>query len=60
MTINSTSDAGHDRDARLRFMRINDETGVLLREFWKIVEPALPGSSRPSIDMSHRSRSSRA
>ena len=42
MTINSTSDAGHDRDARLRFMRINNDTGVLLREFWKIVEPALP------------------
>jgi methyl-accepting chemotaxis protein len=37
-----TVQANQDRDARLRFMRIDGETGALLREFWKIVEPALP------------------
>ncbi len=42
MTSTLTTDAAGDREARLRFMRISDETGVLLREFWKIVEPALP------------------
>ena len=42
MTASSTSDAGQDREARLRFMHITEETGALLREFWKIVEPALP------------------
>ena len=42
MTTTSTADAGRDREVRLRFMSINDNTGVLLREFWKIVEPALP------------------
>ncbi len=31
-----------DREARMRFMSINEETGALLREFWKVVEPALP------------------
>ena len=33
----------HDRETRLRFMRIADGTGVALREFWPVVEPALPG-----------------
>lgn len=33
---------GFDRDTRLRFMGIHAETGELLREFWKVVEPALP------------------
>ena len=37
-----TAHANQDRDARLRFMRIDGETGALLREFWKVVEPALP------------------
>jgi len=32
----------HDREARLRFMRISNDTGIYLREFWKIVEPELP------------------
>src|SRR5664279_5706239 len=31
-----------DREIRMRFMRIDARTGELLREFWKIVEPALP------------------
>jgi methyl-accepting chemotaxis protein len=30
-----------DRETRLRFMRIDDATGELLREFWKVVEPEL-------------------
>lgn len=34
--------SGPDRDVRLRFMRITEETGALLREFWKIAEPELP------------------
>ncbi len=36
------ANTGHDRETRLRFMRINDQTGPLLRKFWKVVEPALP------------------
>ena len=31
-----------DRQTRMRFMRIDERTGELLREFWKVVEPALP------------------
>jgi methyl-accepting chemotaxis protein len=31
-----------DREARMRFMGIDAETGELLREFWKSAEPALP------------------
>jgi hypothetical protein len=31
-----------DRETRMRFMRIDARTGELLREFWKVVEPALP------------------
>ena len=31
-----------DRETRMRFMRIDTKTGELLREFWKVVEPALP------------------
>lgn len=42
MSTTVTNDSGADRETRLRFMRINDETGALLREFWKVVEPALP------------------
>ncbi len=33
---------GVDRERRLRFMRINPQTGELLREFLKVLEPALP------------------
>ncbi len=36
-------DAGLDRETRLRFNRIGPETGPLLREFWTVLEPALPG-----------------
>jgi methyl-accepting chemotaxis protein len=36
------SDSNQDRETRMRFMRIDDRTGELLREFWNIVEPALP------------------
>ena len=32
-----------DRDGRLRFMTITPETGELLRDFWKYVEPELSG-----------------
>jgi methyl-accepting chemotaxis protein len=35
-------DTSHDREVRLRFMRITDETGALLRDVWKIAEPKLP------------------
>jgi len=42
MTSTMMSDANQDREARLRFMRINDQTGALLHEFWKVVEPTLP------------------
>jgi small nuclear ribonucleoprotein (snRNP)-like protein len=35
-------DSGQDREIRMRFMRIDATTGELLREFWKVVEPALP------------------
>jgi methyl-accepting chemotaxis protein len=37
-----TASSAYDRDARLRFMRIDVRAGETLREFWKIVEPALP------------------
>jgi methyl-accepting chemotaxis protein len=36
------TDNGQDRETRMRFMRIDSKTGELLREFWKVVEPALP------------------
>jgi len=32
----------HDREGRLRFMKITDETGVALREFWPFIEKELP------------------
>jgi len=32
----------HDRETRLRFMRIADATGTTLREFWPVVEKELP------------------
>jgi methyl-accepting chemotaxis protein len=35
-------DSSQDREIRMRFMRIDAATGELLREFWKVVEPALP------------------
>jgi methyl-accepting chemotaxis protein len=36
------ADSSQDREIRMRFMRIDSRTGDLLREFWKVVEPALP------------------
>jgi methyl-accepting chemotaxis protein len=43
MTLASTAnDESQDRDGRMRFMRIDAETGELLREFWRSVEQALP------------------
>ena len=36
------SDVASDRETRMRFMRIDKETGPLLRELWTIVEPKLP------------------
>src|SRR5258708_13313448 len=42
MASSGKSDDGHDRETRMRFMRIDAKTGELLREFWRIVEPALP------------------
>ncbi len=38
----ATVNASDDREVRLRFMRITEQTGALLREVWKIVEPKLP------------------
>jgi hypothetical protein len=38
----SAADAAQEREIRMRFMRIDARTGELLREFWKVVEPALP------------------
>src|SRR2546430_878283 len=43
LTTNASgTDGNHDRETRMRFMRIDARTGELLREFWKVVEPALP------------------
>jgi methyl-accepting chemotaxis protein len=39
---NQATNETRDREVRIRFMRIDARTGELLREFWKIVEPALP------------------
>ncbi|MCZ8313543.1 MAG: globin-coupled sensor protein [Phreatobacter sp.] len=36
------SDEAAERSTRMRFMRISPETSILLREFWKVVEPKLP------------------
>lgn len=35
-------DSNPDREARLRFMNIDNETGELLREFWRVADRALP------------------
>ena len=40
--MNMVQQVNNDRETRLRFMRINRETGALLHEFWKTIEPALP------------------
>jgi methyl-accepting chemotaxis protein len=36
------ANSSQDRETRMRFMRIDAGIGELLREFWKVVEPALP------------------
>ncbi|MDO9561110.1 MAG: globin-coupled sensor protein [Bradyrhizobium sp.] len=36
------AEGSQDRETRMRFMRIDPTTGELLRELWKVVEPALP------------------
>ena len=36
------ANAGLDRDARLRFMRIDSETSNLLRGFWRVLQPHMP------------------
>jgi methyl-accepting chemotaxis protein len=38
----SAADTAQEREIRMRFMRIDARTGELLREFWKVAEPALP------------------
>jgi methyl-accepting chemotaxis protein len=40
---NNQTDNSHDRATRLRFMRISQTTSEALREFWPVVEKALPG-----------------
>ena len=42
MSTVATGNTSTDREARLRFMRITNETGIHLREFWTVVESALP------------------
>jgi methyl-accepting chemotaxis protein len=41
-TASAAEYSDDDRLSRMRFMRINEQTGHALREFWKVVEPALP------------------
>ena len=38
----SSGAAATDIETRVRFMRIDQDTRSLLREFWKILEPELP------------------
>lgn len=40
-----------DIATRLRFMRIDQDTRGLVREFWKILEPSCRRSSMPSTLM---------
>ncbi len=42
MVESGEADASRDREIRMRFMRIDAGTGECLREFWPIVESALP------------------
>ena len=37
-----SGNSNHDRETRLRFMRIDHKTSDALREFWPVVEKALP------------------
>jgi methyl-accepting chemotaxis protein len=41
-TAPSPAGIEQDREIRMRFMRIDAETGERLRDFWSVVEPALP------------------
>jgi methyl-accepting chemotaxis protein len=38
----NVENSDQDRESRMRFMRIDEKTGKTLREFWMVVEPALP------------------
>ncbi|MBC9875857.1 chemotaxis protein [Bradyrhizobium sp. INPA01-394B] len=40
--VSTVSEESQDRDGRMRFMRIDADSGALLREFWISVEHALP------------------
>ncbi|WP_044559150.1 globin-coupled sensor protein [Azospirillum sp. B4] len=42
MTPRALTDSSPERDARLRFMGIDADTGARLRDFWTVVEPELP------------------
>ena len=42
LDASSAIDEAQDRDVRLRFMEIDRETSKLLREFWQVLQPALP------------------
>ncbi len=42
MDFRSTAGDDLDRETRMRFMRLDGQSGQLLREFWPSVEPALP------------------
>jgi hypothetical protein len=47
------TDHEQDREERLRFMRIDAETGELLREFWTIAKPALPATASQLLSASN-------
>jgi methyl-accepting chemotaxis protein len=40
--MSNVSNMAQEHHVRLRFQRIDEKTGELLREFWKVLEPELP------------------
>lgn len=44
MTFSTSSTSAHesDRETRLRFLIVKEETRAALRKFWIVVEPRLP------------------
>jgi methyl-accepting chemotaxis protein len=42
VSLRAENNTDQDRETRMRFMSITARTGDLLREFWRIAEPALP------------------
>ena len=40
--MNASVSSNNDRTVRLNFMRIDGQSGALLQEFWKVVQPELP------------------